>query len=418
MDRDSNKSLIVGIFTFLMLVVSMVLIIWQSDIFRKVTGYELVGRFDHIGGLIDGAAVRYRGYTIGHVVYISPLPIHIDVKFFVDGQIEIPDDSKVKIMFDGLVGENYIQIEPGLNVESFLQDGDIINGKSGSDLANFIDLGSQNLVQSEAILTHLRSFLMDPILFSQIKRIISNVHDISTELSSLSKGELASLLRNANDSIDAIQPLIDSVVNEESLFLIHDSIKKFHATTVSLAELESMTSTLSDPETIGKITTILGNLEDVSSDLQMLVGGVGESSPLASFRNLKLSTNTHVSYAPTISRGYFDTMVGIDNGRFGLIGGIGNRFGDINFQHFQQSYRFSSLLRSRFGIIHNSEGVGVDFYPRSNISLSANFYDFNNRYFSLSSAYNLNDYLNFELVYRKDSLVDQGGIDLGINLDI
>ena len=192
MDRDSNKSLVVGIFTFLMLVVSMVLIIWQSDIFRKVTGYELDGRFDHIGGLIDGAAVRYRGYTIGHVVYISPLPIHIDVKFFVDGQIEIPDDSKVKIMFDGLVGENYIQIEPGLNVESFLQDGDIINGKSGSDLANFIDLGSQNLVQSEAILTHLKSFLMDPILFSQIKRIISNVHDISTELSSLSKGELAS----------------------------------------------------------------------------------------------------------------------------------------------------------------------------------------------------------------------------------
>ncbi len=76
------------------------------------------------------------------------------------------------------------------------------------------------------------------------------------------------------------------------------------------------------------------------------------------------------------------------------------------------------MLRSRFGIIHNSEGLGVDFYPRSNISLSANFYDFNNRYFSLSSAYNLNDYLNFELVYRKDSLVDQGGIDLGINLDI
>ena len=76
MDRDSNKSLVVGIFTFLMLVVSMVLIIWQSDIFRKVTGYELVGRFDHIGGLIDGAAVRYRGYTIGHVVYILSL-IHI-----------------------------------------------------------------------------------------------------------------------------------------------------------------------------------------------------------------------------------------------------------------------------------------------------------------------------------------------------
>ncbi len=418
MDNDSNKSLIVGIVTFLMLVVSMVLIIWQSDIFRKVTGYELVGRFDHIGGLIDGAAVRYRGYTIGHVIHIAPLPIHIDVEFFVDGSIQIPDDSKVKIMFDGLVGENYIQIEPGLSNSSFYQDGDIIDGKSGSDLANFIDLGSQNLIQSEAILNHLKSFLADPVFFAQIKSIVHNIHDVSKQLSQLSKGDLTDLLKHANESVSSIQSVIQAIDNEESLFLIHDSIKRFHDTTVALADLETLTSTLSDVDNVAKITAIITNLEQVSADLQGFVGVVGETSPLASFRNISVDTNTHVSYAPTISRGYFDTFIGINKGRFGVIGGIGNRFGTINFQHFQQSYQFSSLFRSRFGIIHNAEGIGFDFYPRKNISLSANFYDFNNRYYSLSSGYHLNDHLNLELVYRKDSLVEQGGVDLGINLDI
>ncbi|MBH38093.1 hypothetical protein CL658_03575 [bacterium] len=418
MDNESNKSLVVGVTTFLMLVVLGALLIWQSDIFRKVTGYELIGRVDHIGGLIDGSAVRYRGYTIGYVIKILPTPDHIDVRFFLDGSIKVPIDSKVKIMFDGLVGENYIQIEPGLNKDSFYQDGDIVDGKSGSDLANFIDLGSQNLIQSEAILNHLNSFLTDPVLFGQVKSIIRNIYDITSDLSSLTKVELQSLLDTANHSVSSIQSMIDSINDEESLALIQDSIKNFHDTSLALAQFKTLSAALSDPKTVHTLMRIIENLEQVSTDLEGFIGVVGDGSPFGMFNDIKLSTNTHVAYAPTISKGYFDTVFGVDKGRFGLIGGLGNRFGDITFQHFQQSYRFSSLFRSRFGIIYKTEGIGLDFYPRDDLTVSASLYDFNNRYFSLSTAYDLNDYLNLELMYRKDSMLDQGGVDLGVSLDL
>jgi ABC-type transporter Mla subunit MlaD len=418
MDKESNKSLIVGIVTFLMMIVLAVMIIWQSDIFRKVTGYELVGRFDHIGGLIDGGAIRYRGYTVGHVIDISPLPQHIDVRFFLDGSIKIPDDSMVKIMFDGLVGENYIQIEPGIHETSFYKDGDIINGKSGSDLANFIDLGSQNLVQAEEILVQLKTFLDDPHLLLQIKNTVKNIHDASGYLTKLTQGDLSELLNNANDSVQSINSLASSLNNQESIALLHESIKNFHKTTEAVAEIQALTGAISDADTIAKMNTIISNFELVSKDLQSLFSGFGKKTPLSTFRNLNLSSTMHIAYAPTKSNGYFDSMFGLDKGRLGLLGGIGNRTGVIKLQHFQQTYRLSSLLRSRFGIMYNSEGVGLDFYPRSTITLSANLYDFENYYYSFSTGYLLREHLNLEVIYRKDSQMNQGGIDFGINLDI
>ena len=51
---EQNKTLMVGIVTFIMMAVIAVLLIWQSDIFRKVSGYELTGRFQNISG-DDGA---------------------------------------------------------------------------------------------------------------------------------------------------------------------------------------------------------------------------------------------------------------------------------------------------------------------------------------------------------------------------
>tara|TARA_B100000427_G_scaffold6109_1_gene5720 strand:+ start:4816 stop:6072 length:1257 start_codon:yes stop_codon:yes gene_type:complete len=417
MDKESSKSLIVGVITFLMLVVSASLIIWQSSIFQKVTGYELIGRFDNIGGLIDGSAVRYRGYTIGHAVKIIPLPTHIDVHFFLDGSISIPNDSKVKIMFDGLVGENYIQIEPGLNKNVFFKDGEIIDGKSGSDLANFIDLGSQNLIQSEAILNQLKSFLADPVVLTQVRGIIRNINDITGDLSSLSQVDLKNLLDSANESARSIQMMIQTLEQADMLDLVQDTVHNFHETSKSLKQMQALSSALANPETIDKVLSMIDNLEQVSADLEGLVGLVGEKSAVGLFQNLSLQTQTHVAYAPTDSSGYFDTIVDLEKGRFGLISGIGNRSGAIVFQHFQQSYRFSSLFRSRFGIIYKSEGVGLDFFPRDDLMLSANVYDFNNRYFSFSTAYDINNYLNLELIYRKDAILNEGGVDLGLSVD-
>ena len=78
-----NKYILVGLFTFFLIGFTSVLILWQTDILRKVQGYSVTGEFYHIGGLLDGAVVRYRGYPVGHVTKIQPGPENIEVSFFV-----------------------------------------------------------------------------------------------------------------------------------------------------------------------------------------------------------------------------------------------------------------------------------------------------------------------------------------------
>ena len=75
---------------------------------------------------------------------------------FIDEEFEIPEGSRTRILYDGLVGENYIGILPNPVAEQMMRHGDFIPGSSASDLANFIDIGSQSLIHAEAILRSLR----------------------------------------------------------------------------------------------------------------------------------------------------------------------------------------------------------------------------------------------------------------------
>jgi len=72
----------VGIFSILMVVVITSLLIWKSGILIKATGYNLIGEFEHVNGLLNGAAVSYRGYKVGTVSKVIPGPKSIKVTYF------------------------------------------------------------------------------------------------------------------------------------------------------------------------------------------------------------------------------------------------------------------------------------------------------------------------------------------------
>ncbi|MFC1483368.1 MlaD family protein [Candidatus Margulisiibacteriota bacterium] len=76
---DKRKNYIkVGIFTIIVICMTLVLITWKSRIFVRAGGYEVVGSFKTISGLAKGAPVRYRGYQIGTVAKIEPT--HKDIR--------------------------------------------------------------------------------------------------------------------------------------------------------------------------------------------------------------------------------------------------------------------------------------------------------------------------------------------------
>lgn len=90
--------------------------------------YAVTGKFDNIGGLKPQAPVKSAGVVVGRVGDISfdDKTYQALVRLDLDPSYKFPKDSSLKILTAGLLGEQYIGIEPG-GETSNLVDGDRIN---------------------------------------------------------------------------------------------------------------------------------------------------------------------------------------------------------------------------------------------------------------------------------------------------
>jgi phospholipid/cholesterol/gamma-HCH transport system substrate-binding protein len=90
--------------------------------------YAVTGKFDNIGGLKPQAPVKSAGVVVGRVGEISfdDKTFQAQVRLDLDQNYQFPKDSSLKILTAGLLGEQYIGIEPGGDTKN-LVDGDRIN---------------------------------------------------------------------------------------------------------------------------------------------------------------------------------------------------------------------------------------------------------------------------------------------------
>lgn len=97
----------------------------SSDV---LDGYKITARFENVGGLKVKAAVTMAGVRAGRVSAISfdSKTYQALVTMDIDGRFKnIPKDSSASILTSGLLGDQYIGIEPG-GEETYLQNGDTI----------------------------------------------------------------------------------------------------------------------------------------------------------------------------------------------------------------------------------------------------------------------------------------------------
>jgi len=91
-----------------------------------VDGYRITAHFDNVGGLKVKAAVTMAGVRIGRVTAIGfdDKTYQAVVSMDIDGRYKnIPKDSSANILTSGLLGDQYIGIEPG-GEDTYLKDGD------------------------------------------------------------------------------------------------------------------------------------------------------------------------------------------------------------------------------------------------------------------------------------------------------
>ena len=128
--RGPRLEFAVGAFLLLALASLLVLAIASTnnrfDFGFGRDSYELTARFSNIGQLRTQAPVRVGGVTIGRVSKIDLDPVKFDsiATLDIDSRFsELPIDTSASILTGGLLGESYVDLQPGGDLEN-LQPGE------------------------------------------------------------------------------------------------------------------------------------------------------------------------------------------------------------------------------------------------------------------------------------------------------
>jgi phospholipid/cholesterol/gamma-HCH transport system substrate-binding protein len=102
--------------------------------------YTVIARFDNIGGLKPRAPVKSAGVVVGRVesIAFNDKTFQAQVTLRLQGEVKFPKDSSAKILTSGLLGEQYIGIEPGGDDKNFAEGDRIKSTQSAIVLENLI----------------------------------------------------------------------------------------------------------------------------------------------------------------------------------------------------------------------------------------------------------------------------------------
>jgi len=127
MKSSHQIELTAGLFMLLAIAALIFLAVQATD--RGVIaggGYQVIANFSNVGGLKPRAKVAMGGVTIGQVesITLDPESFEARVSMIISDQFsDLPEDSSASILTSGILGDQFIGIEPGGSPEP-LVDGD------------------------------------------------------------------------------------------------------------------------------------------------------------------------------------------------------------------------------------------------------------------------------------------------------
>ncbi len=128
MESSRSMEIAVGAFVAAGLAALFVLAMQVSNItaFQRTEGYTITGYFQNVGGLRERAPVSLSGVQIGRVsaITLDQSRLEAQVAITIDARYDdLPSDTSASIRTSGLLGEQYISLEPG-GMPDALKEGD------------------------------------------------------------------------------------------------------------------------------------------------------------------------------------------------------------------------------------------------------------------------------------------------------
>lgn len=122
--KEELKNLIIGFCVLCVCLVVATVYNWQRNVWAdaKQSDYTVYATFNRTDGLSIGDKVRMGGVDIGYIensVLEDDFRATLTLK--IRNDIQIPDDSGAAIVSSGVMGNKYIEIEPG-GSDDFIAD--------------------------------------------------------------------------------------------------------------------------------------------------------------------------------------------------------------------------------------------------------------------------------------------------------
>lgn len=120
----------------------------KSAKIKNSSGYIITAKFDNASGIEAGSDIKISGVKIGTVqdFYLDHQNFRAVLKLQINNDVELPLDSSAKIVSAGLLGEKFLEINPGAD-EEILAANDEISFTQSS--VNFEDLLSKFMFKEE-----------------------------------------------------------------------------------------------------------------------------------------------------------------------------------------------------------------------------------------------------------------------------
>ena len=140
--QRSKNDVWVGLFVLLGAVAVLFLALQSANLLSLnfQSTYRVTAKFDNIGGLKPKAAVKSAGVVVGRVgaITFDDKSFQANVTLDMESRFQFPKDSSLKILTSGLLGEQYIGIEPGGDMANWQPGAVVTQTQSAVVLENLI----------------------------------------------------------------------------------------------------------------------------------------------------------------------------------------------------------------------------------------------------------------------------------------
>jgi phospholipid/cholesterol/gamma-HCH transport system substrate-binding protein len=200
------------------------LILWLRGLSLGSRSYHVFLEFPSIPGLESGAAVRFRGVTVGKVVQTRPGPNGVEVEVEISpADLIIPKNVTVEASQSGLLGSTYIEItptqplagsvsakplDPGCDSNVIVCNKDRLRGETGVSI--------DELIRSA---TRFADVYSSPQFFSNLNSLAKNSAEAASEVTKLSRefGEVAKVTRRELSTFSQSAQAVTTTANKLGL---------------------------------------------------------------------------------------------------------------------------------------------------------------------------------------------------------